>query len=146
MKRTELKRKTALRACSSLATRTPLARTSFKRKPRRAKAGDEPRYKAWIKTQPCCVGGHRCGKVDPHHLIDGKGDAKKGMGQTAPDRYLLPLCRAHHDQFHDGKGFARGWDDAQRLTFQEQECERLRAIWHDLNEFDVLQEPLRKAV
>lgn len=150
MKRTALLRRTPLRSTRSLLTAKPLVRaselkrTSLKRKPRRPKPGDDPAYKAFVKAQPCCVGGKRCGKVDPHHLIDGKGDAKKGMGQTAPDRFLLPICRRHHDAFHDGKGFCRGWDAAQRLTFQEQEVERLRAIWADLHLLGVLQEPLRK--
>jgi hypothetical protein len=131
---------------SSLNRTAMLRKTPLKAKRRKPKPGDEPLYKAWVKTQVCAVGGARCGKVDPHHLIDGKGDAKKGMGQTAPDRFLLALCRKHHDAFHDRKGFCRGWDDAQRLTFQEQEAERLRAIWADLHLLGVLQEPARKAV
>lgn len=152
MKRSPLLRKTPLARTSSLVTTKPLARvsalkrTALKRKPRRPKPGDEPRYKAFVKTLPCCVGGLRCAKADPHHLIDGNGDARKGMSQTAPDRYLLPMCRAHHELFHAGKGIFAGFDAAQRLTFQEQECERLRSIWADLNEFGVWQEPMRAAV
>jgi hypothetical protein len=152
VKRSPLLRKTALARTSSLLTAKPLERvsalkrTAMKRKPRRPKPGDEPRYKAWVKTQPCCVGGLRCGKADPHHLIDGNGDAGKGMSQTAPDRYLLPMCRVHHELFHAGKGVFAHFDAAQRLTFQEQECERLRAIWADINELGVLQEPLQQAV
>jgi hypothetical protein len=152
VKRSALLRKTPLRAKSSLLTAKPLARvsglkrTAFKRKPRRPKPGDEPLYKAWVKTLPCCVGGKRCGKADPHHLIDGNGDARKGMSQTAPDRYLLPMCRYHHELFHAGKGVFAGFDAALRLTFQEQECERLRSIWRDLNELEVLQEPARLAI
>lgn len=152
MKRTPLLRKTPLGATRSLLSAKPLARvcelkrTAIRRKPRRPKPGDEPAYKAWIKTLPCCVGGKRCGKADPHHLIDGNGDARKGISQTAPDKYLLPMCRKHHDLFHAGKGVFAGWDAAQRLTFQEQECERLRSIWAGLQEFGVWQEPLQKAV
>ncbi len=152
MKRLPLLRRTPLARGSSLLTSKPLARvtelkrTPMKRRARRAKPGDEPKYKAWIKTLVCCVGGIRCDQADPHHLIDGKDDAKKGMSQTAPDRFLLPLCRYHHNLFHEGKGIFNGWDDAQRLTFQEQECERLRSIWADLNEFGVWQEPARRAV
>lgn len=123
-----------------------LKRTALRRKPRRPKPGDEPRYKAWVKTQPCCVGGLRCGRADPHHLIDGKGDARKGMGQTAPDRYLLPICREHHNLFHDGKGIFAGFDAAQRLTFQEQECERLRSIWAGIKDHGTAQEPMRLAI
>ena len=141
-----LARRSQLKATSSLAGGSTLKRAAMKRKPRRAKPGDDKPYKAWIKTLPCVVGGPACGKVDPHHLIDGKGDEKKGVGQTAPDRLLLPLCRAHHDQFHDRKGFCRYWDREKRHTFQQQEVERLREIWRDLNELEVLQEPARKAI
>lgn len=152
MKRSPLLRRTPLERTSSLLTAKPLERVSalkrsaLRRKPRRPKPGDDPRYKAWVKTLVCCVGGERCERADPHHLIDGNGDARKGMSQTTPDRYLLPMCRVHHDLFHAGKGIFAGFDAAQRLTFQEQECERLRAIWADLNEFGVLQEPLQQAV
>lgn len=156
MKRTPLTRRTPLKSKpktkSKIVTRpkldrcSPLKRVAMKRRSRRRKPGDDPRYKRWIKTQPCVVGGKRCGKVDPHHLIDGKGEARKGIGQTAPDKFLIPMCRRHHDNFHDGKGIFAGWDDAQRLTFQEQEVERLQSIWRDLNELDVLQEPERLAV
>lgn len=118
----------------------------MKRKRRKPKPGDEPAYKAFVKTQPCVVGGPRCGKVDPHHLINGKGDAKKGMGQTAPDRFLLPMCRAHHEDFHHLRGFCRGWDDAQRLTFQEQECERLRIIWDGIQEHGLAIEPEQRRI
>lgn len=123
-----------------------LERKPMKRKPRRAKPGDDARYKAWVRTLMCCVDGINCDAADPHHLIDGKGEARKGMGQTAPDKFLLPLCRTHHDLFHAGKGPFAGWDDAQRLTFQEQEVERLQEIWRDLNELEVWQEPARKAI
>lgn len=152
MKRSPLLRKTPLARTSSLVTTKPLERvsalkrTALRRKPRRPKPGDEPAYKAWIKTLACVVSGKRCGRTDPHHLIDGKGEARKGMGQTAPDKFLLPMCRDHHDQFHDRRGFCRGWDDTRRLTFQEQEVERLRSIWADLNELGVWQEPARMAI
>lgn len=158
MKRTELRRKTrlvakkAMKRGGSLTTKTQLKRTTMLRKTplkakrRRAKPGDEPAYKAFVKAQPCCVGGKRCGKVDPHHIINGKGVDRKGVGQTAPDRTLLALCRRHHDEFHDRRGFAKGWDDARRLVFQQDEASRLRQIWNDLNELEVLQEPDRVAV
>lgn len=159
MKRTELKRKTPLKAKKRLESKPQLVtrkkklergssllrKTPLKAKRRRPKPGDDPKYKAWIKTQPCVVGGKRCGKVHPHHMINGDGDARKGMAQTAPDRFLLPLCSRHHRNFHDGKGFCQGWDEARRKTFQEDEVFRLRAIWRDLQELDVLQEPTREA-
>src|SRR5207244_313733 len=120
--------------------------TAMKRKPRRIKPGSDPVYKAWVKTQPCVVCGKKGRGVDPHHIINGKGDARKGMGQTAPDRFLLSMCRREHEQFHKRVGFCKDWDDARRLTFQEMECERLRSIWADLLMLGVYQEPIRKAV
>lgn len=146
MKRSPLLRKTELRSTSCLSRSSNLRRTPMIRRRRRPKPGDEPAYKAFVRMQPCCVGGKRCGKADPHHLIDGNGDARKGMGQTAPDRFLLPICRYHHELFHAGKGVFAGFDAALRLTFQEQECERLRSIWAGLNEFGTWQEPARLAV
>jgi len=156
MKRSALQRRTPIARGESVLARTPmlrktqlpgakcLERSPMKRKRRRAKPGDDPAYKAWIKTQPCVVCGSL--EVDPHHLINGKGEARKGMGQTVPDRFLLPACRRDHEDFHHRRGFCAGWDDAQRLTFQEQEVERLRAIWDDLHLLGVLQEPARKAI
>ena len=152
MKRSELRRSTPLRAKapmerkSRLGSGSSLPRKPIKRKKRKPKPGDDFPYKAFVKAQPCCVGGWKCGKSDPHHLIDGKGEARKGMGQTAPDRFLLPMCRSHHDQFHAGKGFCFGWDKAQRLTYQEQEIERLRSIWEDYRLLGVLQEPERRRI
>jgi len=140
--------KTGERRFSTFAapTKETLRCTRMKVQRRRPKAGDDPAYKAFVKKQPCVVCGRRGRGVDGHHLINGKGEARKGMGQTAPDKFLIPMCRDHHDQFHDRIGFCRGWDDAQRLTFQEQEVERLNAIWTDLNELAVLQEPMRRAI
>ena len=135
------------RPTSSFKTRTSeLSRSPFKWKPRRSKPGDHPAYKAWVKGQPCVVGGWRCHESDPHHIINGKGQQRKGMGQTAADRDCFPLCRRHHEEFHDRKGFSLGWDDAQRLAFQEDEILRLNKIWDDFIETGVLQEPQREAV
>jgi hypothetical protein len=152
VKRSPLLRRTPLARSSKLVTAQPLARLShlkrstFKRKRRRPKSGDHPAYKAWVKTQACVVGGHRCGRAEPHHIIDGRGAQRKGMGQTARDRDALPLCRAHHNEFHDGNGFCQGWSKEQRRVFQEQEIERLNKIWDDLCELGVLQEPMREAI
>jgi hypothetical protein len=145
LRRTQLKR-TALERKSALVTRKPLARVSFKRKDRRPKPGDNPAFKRFVKQMPCAVGGWKCHEVDPHHIINGKGSDRKGMGQTAVDRNAFALCRRHHEEFHDRRGFSKGWDDAQRLTFQEQEIERLNRIWDDHTELGVWQEPLARAV
>lgn len=127
-------------------TKPTLNRTRMKVRRRRVKPGDDAPYKAWIKTQACVVCGRRGRGVDGHHLINGKGEARKGMGQTLPDKFLIPMCRKEHNQFHDRVGFCKGWTDTERLDFQEQEVERLRSIWADLQELGVLQEPARKAI
>lgn len=127
-------------------TKPTLNRTRMKVRRRRAKPGDDAPYKAWIKTQPCVVCGRRGRGVDGHHLINGKGNARKGMGQTLPDKFLIPMCRKEHNQFHARVGFCKGWTDQERLTWQELEVERLQRIWADLRELGVLQEPERRTI
>jgi hypothetical protein len=70
-----------------------------KTKPYRSEA-----YKAWIKTQPCVM----CGAPadDPHHL-KGVGNLS-GAGLTAPDTYLMPMCRGCHTYIHEDPGY---WTD-----------------------------------
>lgn len=130
----------------SKPTKETLRRTRMKWKRRRPKPGDDPAYKAWIRRFPCVVGGKRCGQADPHHIIDGTGDQRKGMAQTAADKDCFPLCRRHHDDLHDGTGFCKGWSKEKRRTFQEQEIERFNEMWRDQHELGVLQEPERKAI
>ena len=52
-------------------------------------------YTRWVKQQPCMC----CGKQadDPHHVI---GYGQGGMGTKAHDLFVIPLCRAHHDELH----------------------------------------------
>ncbi|WP_285279185.1 DUF968 domain-containing protein, partial [Klebsiella pneumoniae] len=49
----------------------------------------------WVKSQTCVC----CNKPadDPHHLI---GHGQGGIGTKAHDLFVLPLCRAHHDELH----------------------------------------------
>lgn len=59
-----------------------------------------PKYKAWVKQQDCanCMAP---GPSDPHHAISmGMG----GMGMTAPDLMLIPLCRGCHTDLHHSSG------------------------------------------
>lgn len=67
---------------------------TFLLRPKRRRWSNE-KYTQWIKTQPCLC----CGKQadDPHHLI---GYGQGGMGTKAHDLFVLPLCRAHHDELH----------------------------------------------
>ncbi len=68
------------------------------------------------------------------------------MGQTAADKDSFPMCRKHHEEFHGGIGFCKGWDKDQRRSFQEQEIERFNTMYAEQQELGVLQEPARRAV
>lgn len=56
---------------------------------------ENPKYTRWAKAQPCVC----CNQPadDPHHLI---GYGQGGMGTKAHDLFVIPLCRAHHDELH----------------------------------------------
>lgn len=126
--------------------KTELKRGPIKRKNRRARVGDNPRYLAFIRKQPCVVGGLRCKRSVPHHAIEMGGEELAGMASTAPDSDTVPLCVKHHRQFHLTQGFCKGWTKEQRRVFQQDEIIRLNAIWREHEELDVWQEPARKAV
>jgi len=67
---------------------------SFMLRPKRRRWVNE-KYTRWVKTQPCAC----CNQPadDPHHLI---GHGQGGMGTKAHDLFVIPLCRAHHDELH----------------------------------------------
>jgi hypothetical protein len=48
-----------------------------------------PRYLAWIRTQPCVVCGARRG-------IEAAHTGPRGLGQKSPDTSAIPLCLRHH--------------------------------------------------
>jgi hypothetical protein len=56
-----------------------------------------PRYLAWIRTQPCCVCGSR-------RSIEASHTGPHGIGQKSPDSSAIPLCAKHHrtgnDSYH----------------------------------------------
>jgi len=62
-----------------------------------------PKYKAFVKTLPCC----HCGRfgVDAHHIVS--VDKMGSMGATASDITLMPLCREDHGKVHADSG--KGW-------------------------------------
>lgn len=89
------------RAKQVLALRVdPESPQSFMLRPKRTRWECE-KYTRWVKQQPCACCGQQ--SDDPHHLI---GYGQGGMGTKAHDLFVIPLCRAHHDELHaDMKAF-----------------------------------------
>ena len=48
-----------------------------------------PRYLAWIRTQPCCVCGSK-------RAIEASHTGPHGIGQKSLDSSAIPLCAKHH--------------------------------------------------
>lgn len=67
---------------------------SYMARPKRKRWVNE-KYTRWVKAQSCAC----CNKPadDPHHII---GHGQGGMGTKAHDLFVIPLCRAHHDELH----------------------------------------------
>lgn len=67
--------------------------------PPRPREGMSPKHEEDVSRCPCIV----CGReepyvtVDPHHLQRSVPATERGTGRRAADRYLIPLCREHHD-------------------------------------------------
>lgn len=52
------------------------------------------KYLKWVRNRPCAVCGNP--ESEPHHLRLGFA----GIGQKSSDCLCVPLCRVHHDEFH----------------------------------------------
>ena len=61
------------------------------------KPARNPKYLAWIRTQPCLVCGSS-GWIEAAHT------GPHGLGQKSPDTSAVPLCARHHrtgnDSYH----------------------------------------------
>lgn len=67
--------------------------------------------------------GYQCwGPVDPHHVTLWR----KGWGQPS-DALVVPLCRRHHDEAHEGDGGQRGFEKRYGIKFGLY-IERLTAV------------------
>lgn len=67
---------------------------SFMLRPKRRR-WENPTYTRWVKAQRCACCNNPAD--DPHHVI---GHGQGGMGTKAHDLFVIPLCRAHHDELH----------------------------------------------
>lgn len=112
---------------------------AFERRPNLRR---DDQHRIWVKTLPCLGCGARP-PCDPAHLRFNHADAefKGAMGKQPPDRQLVPLCRACHDEEERGKltfwggRMSRGVSDpvgvAQRLYRISGDTERgFAAIQH----------------
>jgi hypothetical protein len=91
-------------------TETP---ESFMLRPKRRRWVNE-NWTRWVKSQ-ICVCCKQAGD-DPHHLI---GHGQGGMGTKAHDLFVLPLCRAHHDELHaDTVAFEQKYGSQLELLFR----------------------------
>ena len=109
--------------------RKPLVRTRMKRKPPRRlkKAGSDPAYLAWVRTLPCAVPfpGLGCkGRMHAHHA-----GRKPGVALKAPDSTAIPLCDAHHRQWHDASGIFADLTKAERASYADMQIARTQAAW-----------------
>lgn len=74
-------------------------------------------YLAHTRRQPCIVGpilGGCEGRIDPAHLRFGEpkvGRLNPGMGRKSDDKWVLPLCRKHHDAQHAAGNERRWWTE-----------------------------------
>ncbi|OUH41846.1 hypothetical protein AZ019_002756 [Klebsiella pneumoniae] len=89
---------------------------SFMLRPKRRRWVNE-NWTRWVKSQQCVC----CHKQadDPHHLI---GHGQGGMGTKAHDLFVLPLCRAHHDELH-----------ADTVAFEEKHGSQLELLFRFLD-------------
>lgn len=90
-----------------------LKRSSIRRKPRRAREGDDAAHLSWIRTLPCLVGTGCEGRVQAHHLTLGRG-----LSQKSADADTLPMCDRHHKSLHRYAGFFKDFNREQRADWQ----------------------------
>jgi hypothetical protein len=102
-------------------------------------AGEDPRYCAWLRTQPCA----RCAVtygIEVHHPLwattyspeearptKAIPNAKKGKGQRCHDHFGLPLClKCHVPGIHNGGGHFAGTTPEEREHWERDEISKHR--------------------
>ncbi len=132
MKRTEIRRKTPLRATGWLK-RSPYLPVHGSRPKRRKRSRAEfdriygsPERAAWVKGSPCIVPGCLASPCDNAHVING------GAGKKADAKYVAPICHPHHNECDNAR-------NGGKQTFQKKygvnllECAaRTEAAWQAL--------------
>lgn len=115
-----MKRSSPLKRRSRLVTRTPLARTAMRRKPTRAKPGEDPAYLERVRGLACCARAlsdkYRCsGATQAHHAGE-----RPGVAMKCDDRETHSFCVRHHDDWHAARGPFREWTRARRRAWSDE--------------------------
>ncbi|MFN2046964.1 DUF968 domain-containing protein [Pantoea agglomerans] len=91
----------------------PESPESFMLRPKRRR-WKNAKYTRWVKSQPCACCNMQAD--DPHHII---GYGQGGMGTKSHDLFVIPLCRAHHDELHrDVRAFEEKYGSQIVLLFR----------------------------
>ncbi len=114
MKRTAMKRTAPIaRGAWSSTNRRPMRRTRMRPSAKGTKYGNRERdfvFMGWVKRQPCAVAellGVACsceGVIEADHQ-----GYEPGLGIKAPDDTCVPMCKHHHEQRHQRRGYFLGW-------------------------------------
>lgn len=127
MKRVALIRKTPLRYKAhgrAPLGAYPLARTRMKRRPTRAKAGVELKYRAFVRKLPCAVCGRGTRSQFCHERRKGTGLALK-----SPDARGWPGCEEHHTDYDQHRGYFQDWTSERRVAWVTRKTVPLRAAY-----------------
>jgi hypothetical protein len=112
---------TGVGAAVTLQRHTPLKRAGYivKRRPRRlSRAGADPKYRDWVRAQPCVFSGlpdHECqGRIEQSHERHHTGLALK-----APDKRSVPMCSELHRQWEGHSGVFSRLDNLSRFALMD---------------------------
>jgi hypothetical protein len=119
-------------------------------------AGD-PKYLAWLRKQPCACQPCADSQCDANHstvaptYAPGERQPKqlggrRGKGQKSADYYAFSLCRRHHGQFHDVRGYFEGWTSDDLERWQNEQSAAYRARYEAGEEFQPAHAPKPKSV
>lgn len=104
-----------------------LRRTWMRKKPPRrlSRAGSDPAYLAWVRTQPCKVPGCASTLIHAHHA-----GRRPGVGLKASDITAIPLCLHHHACWHQAIGVFAGLSKLERFAWSQRAIAATQAAAH----------------
>jgi len=95
-----MKRKTPLRAKSPLKRKTFMRKVNPKRRQReKERAYGSKARRAWVQMQPCVV--RNCPNRPCENAHVNPVGHPSGMGRKGDFTQIVPMCRAHHQEYHD---------------------------------------------